>query len=88
MSSRLAGRIAKIETRRAGPAAFVVLLLDDAWDHGDEHLARVTAEAIREHQARTGYLGPVLIGAQECTIEEWTERYCSLSGDAGPLNAQ
>ena len=82
MSSRLAGRIAKIETRRAGPAAFIVLLRGDAWDHGDEHLARVTGDAIREHQTRTGYLGPVLIGVEECTpVEEWTARYC-VTGDA------
>lgn len=81
MSNKLASRIAKIERHKAGPAAFVVLLPADAYDHGAEHLERVTAEASREHQARTGYLGPVLIGAEECTIEEWTVRYCSLSSD-------
>ena len=87
MSSRLAGRIAKIETRRAGPAAFIVLLPGDAWDHGDEHLARVTAEAIREHQAQTGYLGPVLVGPRECmSVAEWTERYCATGGERAPLS--
>ncbi|TPG49562.1 hypothetical protein EAH89_21380 [Roseomonas nepalensis] len=77
----MGSRIAKIEAQRAGPAAFVVLLPADAYDHGTEHLERVTAEAIREHRARTGYQGAVLIGCQECmSVEEWTERYCVRGG--------
>ncbi|TPG41943.1 hypothetical protein EAH89_28270 [Roseomonas nepalensis] len=74
MPNKLEARLAKIEAHRAGPAAYFVELPDDAWEHDDEHLKRVMEEAIREHRARTGYQGAVLVGPPECkTGEEWME---------------
>jgi hypothetical protein len=76
MKSRLSDRLRKVEMYRAAPTAYFVELPADAWDHGDEHMERVTAEAICEHRARTGYRGPVLIGPKPCdTEEEWLWRH-------------
>jgi hypothetical protein len=71
-------RLAKIETSRKGPAAFVVALSHDAWEHGDDHLRCATADAFREHEHRTGYRGPVMIGVKEClSADEWLSRYAA-----------
>ena len=81
MSSKLAGRIARMEAHRAGPAAYFVEVPDGAWEHGNEHLKQVMAETIREHRARTGYQGAVIVGPPECkTGEEWM---ASLGNRAG-----
>jgi hypothetical protein len=71
-------RLARIETSRKGPATFVVTLPNDAGAHGDDHLRRITADALREHEHRTGYRGPVMIGVKEClSADEWLSRYAA-----------
>jgi hypothetical protein len=72
----LRARLAKVEASRRGPAAFFVALPHDAWAHGDDHQKRATEDALREHELRTGYRGPVLLGTQEClSADEWLSRY-------------
>jgi hypothetical protein len=72
----LHARLAKIEANRRGPAAFFVALSHDAYAHGDDHQKRVAEDALREHEHRTGYRGPVLLGTQEClSADEWLLRY-------------
>ena len=76
MTRALETRLAKIETLRAGPPAFFVEVPHDAWDQDDAHLERMSAEVIQQHQARTGYRGPVLLGPSPCATEaEWLARY-------------
>ena len=78
MTRALENRLAKIETLRARARPFFVEVPQDAWDRGDAHLERMSAEAIRQHQARTGYYGPLLLGPLPCTTEvEWVTRYGS-----------
>lgn len=72
MAHRLDQRLARMEAGRSGPPPYFVELSADAWDNGEEHLERATAAAIRAHQERTGYRGPVLVGPKPCeTEEEW-----------------
>ena len=76
MTLALENRLAKIESLRARARPFFVEVPHDAWDRGDVDLERMSAEAIRQHQARTGYLGPVLLGPSPCAAEaEWMVRY-------------
>jgi hypothetical protein len=72
----LQNRLAKIETSRKGPAAFVVAVPHDAWTNGDDHLRWATANALSEHEHHTGHRGPVMIGVKEClSADEWLSRY-------------
>lgn len=78
MTGSLRARMAKLERGRRGPVAYCLELPHEhgAWSSDPALADAALASAIAEHQARTGYLGPVLVGLVPCaSAEEWMRRY-------------
>jgi hypothetical protein len=70
---RLRARVAKLEHARRGPPSCCAIELPDehnAWSDDPDVAEAGVRAAVAEHQERTGYAGPVLIGPVPCAIEE------------------